>query len=195
MNHDELVKYVRRGMRKGFNTDYLAEELRKHGHDPKAIHKAINHATGGPQKEKQQGQLKAMIGFLAIILVVLLASLILSYSNQQKQISILQTQVDLTQQTARHYLEELDKLSTEIELKDQNIRQSIQQVDDPAQAAEFESILDSLKDLHEDIKEERKQTRDLLWELLNKIIERGNLEAEYQSTILEIENGEVTYNE
>ncbi len=190
MSHDKLVAYIRRGVHKGFSTDYLRDTLVKNGHEPKAVEHAIAHATGGPQKEAARQRLKVMLGALSIIAVVLLAVLILSYSNQQKEIQLLSSQVQLTQEAARLYMDELDRLEEEISSRESIIQQRLRDLRAQDDSAEFQDLLSEVESLHKAIQEERDETRDALWELFNQIIERRANEGPEPLLVMSTEKDE-----
>jgi len=171
--HDKLVQYIKRGIQKGFAIDFLRRSLIDHGYHKKEVNRAIFHATGGPQKELSRQRVKILLGATSIIAVVLLVILILSYSNQQKQIDVLSEQVQLTHEAAQAYLHELDTINLEIEEREKRIEQKIILLKQAEQSPQTQDLIKELEQLHQAIKTERKETRKLLWELLTAIIERG----------------------
>jgi len=172
-DHDKLVKYIRRGIRKGYAIQYLRDKLIDAKHDQKAVIRAISHATGGHQREAARQRLKVLFGALSIIAVVLLAILILSYSNQQKQIRVLTNQVDLTSEAAQTYLAELDRLSAKIDSQDNSVSAKLSKLKESQSNEEVYRLIEELENLHFSIKQERRETRDLLYELLLQIVHRG----------------------
>jgi len=172
-NHDKLVQYIKRGRQKGFAVDFLRQSLIEHGYHKKEVNRAISHATGGPQKEQARQRVKILLGATSIIAVVLLVILILSYSNQQKQIGVLSEQVQLTHEAAQAYLHELDIINIEIEEREKRIEQKITLLKQTEQSPQMQDLVNELEQLHQSIKNERKETRNLLWELLTAIINRG----------------------
>jgi len=172
-NHDKLVQYIKRGRQKGFAVDFLRQSLIEHGYHTKEVNRAISHATGNPQKEQARQRVKILLGATSIIAVVLLVILILSYSNQQKQIGVLSDQVQLTHEAAQAYLDELDTINLDIEEREKRIEQKITLLKQAEQSPQIQDLVKELEQLHQSIKTERKETRNLLWELLTAIIDRG----------------------
>lgn len=170
--HDKLVRYIRRGLRKGYSHQHLHDTLVRHGYDPKDVNKAMSHATGGPQREAARQRLKVLLGAVAIVAVILLAILILSYSNQQKEINTLNTQVQLTHEAAEAYLSELDRLQQEIDTQDTKVQESMQSL--RAQGTpEARKAADEVQRLLTLIKEEREETKSILLDLLQAIVNRN----------------------
>ena len=172
---EELVEYIEKGLRQGFNIDYIKDVLVQHGHDVNRVNeciKIVRDIKHPPGIEKHLEKLKktktpskAYIGITLILLIIIVILGINVIKNK------------LSEKEIEDSLEKVSKLSAEIDEKqdiiDQRIKE-IQELDLTVEEKEelIQKQLEDIEELNEYIKEERKKTRDLLLELMDIILKK-----------------------
>lgn len=172
---EQLVEYIEKGLRQGFNIDYIKDTLIQYGHDESRVNEAIKIVRDiehKPSIEKHLEKLKKKTDhtkiYISITLVLLVIIAILVVFNVKYKLS---------EEEIEEGLEQVSKLSSIIDEKQDLIDKKIKDIQELDLSVEdkeklVQKQLEELNKLNEYIKEERKKTRDLLLELMDIILKK-----------------------
>ncbi len=169
---DKLVDYIKRGMEKGFNTDYIKKTLLKHGYSAAEVEFAIAKAGGHSQHHVHHAD-KRLVKIAGVVVGLLLLLLIIGFVQSRVQTESLKEQVVEKEKTAQDYLDQVADLSLEIDTKEKTIDRQLAELKQRDMAIQDkERLLVEMEYVYAQMKEERRQVRDLLMELLQEVIAR-----------------------
>jgi len=179
--HKKIIAYVKKGMGKGFNAEYIRSVLLKHGYPVSEIDFAIASATKTKVNLKSEVKEKEeRLGYLltgsSIVIVVLIIALILSLTTKAPTVLSID-EVELSEESLRTYIDKLGKFSISIEAKQEDIEKQLQTIHElDLTIEEKETIISAqLKELDElfnMVKAEREYLKSTLLELINAILNR-----------------------
>lgn len=178
MDNDTIRSYFERGEKQGFSREFIRQTLLDKGHDYQSVNYVYNTFLT-EEKEREFAQLQSQRQgpslpkmFALIVGAVLLAGGILFFAfsdggvtgyavkdaqAQLDDITQLNNEITAEKMELESQLQLLKQADLTIEQKNQIIQQQIEQLDV----------------LHRKMNQERDQIRQLLWELLNTIVARG----------------------
>ncbi|MBD3310460.1 hypothetical protein GF351_04530 [Candidatus Woesearchaeota archaeon] len=182
----KLIDYIKNGLEKGYRPDHIREILIRHGHQPRSVDNAINFVryytpgsaaeTKAPQKLqkkwiKGKGLNKTAVatGVLVILLVISILTVSL-FSSKNDRITGLTVQLEEEEQKQSASLSQLEQKKSQIE-------EQIRMIDSLEISVEEKQRLVAeqlrkLDQVNEQIEQERQQTRDLLLEQANYILNK-----------------------
>jgi len=178
MDNDTIRSYFEKGKKQGFSREFIRQTLLDKGNDYQQVNYVYNSfLTEEKEREFIQARQQASSGswpkMLALIVgAVLLAGGVLFFAfsdggvtgyavkdaqAQLEDITKLNNEITAEKMALESQLQFLKQADLTIEQKNQIIQQQVQQ----------------LETLHQKMNQERDQIRQLLWELLNTIVARG----------------------
>lgn len=172
---EEIIQYIEKGLKQGFNIDYIKETLVNYGHNENRVNEAIKivrdikHSAPIEKHlevlKKKTGGNKTYIGITIILLVIIGILGTITIKNKLSEAEI------------EDSLKEVDRLTTLIDENQNTIDRKIKDIEQMELTIEdkeelVEKQLDEINKLNEYIKEEREKTRDLLLELMAFILSK-----------------------
>ncbi len=172
---EELVEYIEKGLRQGFNIDYIKQMLVQHGHDESRVNesiKIVRDIKHEPAVEKHLERLKPKkapnkiyIGITVILIAIIVILAVFNIKNK------------LSEKEIEDSLEKVSILSAEIDQKQDRIDQKIKEIQELDLSVEdketlIQQQLKEIEKLNNYIKEERRKTRDLLLELMDILLKK-----------------------
>lgn len=167
---DKLVEYVERGVKQGFNTEYIRKVLLKHGYSKAEVEFAI--AKGAPDRvtykptKEHKLWLSTAAAAVAVVLLILFGLWLQSHAKERA----LESELVEKEQDAQNYLDRVATLSEEIDAKERTIDQQIEEL--KAKDTQNQQLLQDIDQLYKEIKHERTEVRDMLLQLLQDVIRR-----------------------
>lgn len=174
---DKLIDYVKKGVKQGFNTDYIRKVLTKHGYSKAEIEFAIAKAAPHKVTYKPTKEHKMWFTTGAAVVAIILLLLLGTWMQAQTEKKTLQREVVEGQRDVQNYMDKVAELSEEIDAKERTIDQQIEDL--KAKDDQNQQLLKDIDVLYKSIKEERSQVRDLLVELLKEVVERFKEQPEW----------------
>ena len=178
MADQRLIDYVKKGLKQGFNVDYIEEVLLKHGYKIGEVNDAMMEATApipetAPPKNNNKSFMIAGALFAGIILLFLLFSVQQGKNNITGHVV---SDVD-SELTLQDYLDKVGELSDNIDKKETTIEEQIGFIKElQFSVDEKDQVVSEIERLYKAIKKEREEVKDTLVELLQEIIERSHQE-------------------
>jgi len=174
---DKLIDYVKKGVKQGFNTEYIRKVLKKHGYSKAevefAIAKAAPHKISYKPTKEHKMWFTMGITVVAIVLILFFGTWMQSQAEQKT----LQREVVEGRRDVQSYLDKVADLSEEIDARERTIDQQIEDL--KATDTENQHLLKEIDVLYKSIKDERMQVRNLLLELLKEVVERFKEEPQF----------------
>ena len=166
---DKLVEYIQKGMKQGFNTDYIRKVLLKHGYSKAEVEFAIAQATGEPRPKEH----KMIFIASGTVVGLLLLLLLIGFLQSRVETRSLQQEVVQKEKTAQDYLDQVADLTQKIDVKERTIEQQLDALrKQESLLKEKDTVVTDMQLLYAQIKEERREVRDLLVELLKEVVTR-----------------------
>ncbi|MFQ5620747.1 MAG: hypothetical protein ACE5FT_02810 [Candidatus Nanoarchaeia archaeon] len=168
---EKLVDYIKKGVKQGFNTDYIRKVLHKHGYSKSEVEFAIAKATGHKAKPKQKPTMLAVA--IVTVCCILILILLGGYSKSRAKTAELSEQVEEQGRSVQQYLDQVADLTQEIDAKEKTIDQQLKELrSKDITLEEKDDVIDELDFIYQKMKQERRDVRDLLVELLKEVVER-----------------------
>ena len=180
-----LEEYIKQGLEKGFNINYIKDVLTQHGHPHDRVHTAANNVMGlqypdslkphlDEVRKSSGGSPWMILALSGIVVVLLIATVWLIVANTNQRQVVAEAQSDLEDIQSLGY--DIDDVSDAIKEQNELLRQKDLSI------SEKERIINDqiarIEDANSKIDAQRKALNTILIDLLNRMIGRINNPSE-----------------
>lgn len=184
--NEELIKYMKKGLDKGFNLSHIKDVLIRHGHSHSSVNEAEWRVRALYPQFFEQPQVKPILSkkympfmyvLIALTVAVLGTTMYFNYTIAKENENLVK--INVTQQlTIRQQLDDISDLSKSIDVKQNQIDAQIDEISGLNMlVSDKETLvkeqLEQMKMLNSMVKEERSKVRTMLLELINSMFSRG----------------------
>ena len=189
MADEQLTKYIKKGLDKGFRLEYIRDTLLKYNYSPESVEAAIRELKAFQSQEipyefkqtPQQSHNKSMVWILSSIVVILVVILVVAVITTKKTYDegkdIIKIDAD-QQRELSEKVSKLDLLSSTIDEKQRVIAEKLDQIQKlGGDVEEKDKMLKEqarqLQQVNEDVRQEREHLKVMLLDLLNSMLRRS----------------------
>jgi len=173
-----LEDYMKKGLEKGFNINYIKNTLIQHGHSPKKVETAANNLGGlrYPEKLKphfEEAGLAKKGSKSSVILTIILVALIVSLAFITTNYFVNKSKV----QKAESKLDEIKQLGVNIDDLSATMKNQLNLLKEKDLSIEekqkiIEEQIKTIEDINTKIESQRKKVNELLLDIMNRMIGR-----------------------
>ncbi len=182
MADPRLVEYIQKGVKQGFNINYIKEVLIQNGHTKSSVDSAYQEVLSFKQpieveKHLEHAKVKRVsptpfIIAIAVLCIILVVVGFFLFQSKQKEKLILESSKEVESS-----IEDIDDLVFTLAEKQQTIDEQIKDIETLNLTAEqredrIQEQLEELKELNEETKKGFIKIRDLLLDLANTMLAR-----------------------
>jgi hypothetical protein len=175
-----LEDYIKKGLEKGFNINYIKETLTKHGHNTEKVETASNNIMGMKYPDELKPHLdevsvenipsttksSTLLKVLLIILIIITATFTVNFLMNRTKIVKVQSQLDEIKELGVN----IDDLSTEMKTQMNLIKEKDLTIQEKEQI--IEDQIGTIEQINTKIELQRSKLKELLLDIMNRMIGR-----------------------
>jgi DNA-binding transcriptional MerR regulator len=175
-----LENYIKKGLEKGFNINYIKDTLKKHGHSDVNIDGAANNVMGMKYPDELKPHLeevrqetvsysskKPIWLYVIIIILILIAGFFaVNYIINQNQASKVQTQIEEIEELGL----DIDDLSSAVKTQLDLVKEKDLTIEEKEKI--IEEQIDTMEEINNKIEAQQTKLKSLLLDIMNRMIGR-----------------------
>jgi hypothetical protein len=175
-----LENYIKKGLEKGFNINYIKDTLKKHGHSDVNIEGASNNVMGMKYPEELKPHLnevkqekvsyspKKPIGLYALVIILILITCFftVNYIINKNQSKDVQTQIDEIEELGV----DIDDLSSEMKTQLALIKEKDLTIEEKEKL--IEEQIETIEKINNKIESQQTKLKNILLDIMNRMIGR-----------------------
>ena len=173
-----LEEYIKKGLERGFNINYIKETLVKHGHSKGQVETSANNIMGlkypeklKPHLEEESGSSKRpkykFVVIILIIIILLITSIfVYSYISNRTNITMVKSKLAEIQELGG----DIDDLSSELKTQTELIKEKDLTIEEKEKIIEDQIKL--IDEINGKIETQRTRLKQLLLDIMNRMIGR-----------------------
>lgn len=174
-----LEDYIKKGLERGFNLNYIKDILIQHGHNPEKVETAANNVMGLKYPEKlkphidevsgRSGKMPAVTYFLygvVFILLILVGLFAYGYMSNRSQVMQAKSELEEVQQLGVN----IDDLSASVKAQLELVKQKDLTIEEKQKI--INEQINTIEEINNKMEIQRQKLRDILLDLMNRMIGR-----------------------